>query len=253
VGLFGLAATPGLAATVLLLATAGGARATFDVTARTLLQRVARADLLARVFGLLEGVEMAGLAVGALLAPALVSLGGVGAAFAGVGLILPLVALSRGRRLLDVDRHATVPVVEIALLRSIPMFTLLPPPTLESLAHALEPLDVPAGVDVVTQGEEGDRLYAIADGEVEVVSDDRLVTTLGRGEAFGEIALMYDVPRTATVRTRRDSHLYALDRETFLAAVTGHLHSRAAAQGLADARLDELRALREAVVEADQG
>ena len=145
VGLFGLAATPALALSLLLIATAGGARSTFDVTARTLLQRVARPDLLARVLGLLEGLEMAGLAVGSLLATALFALGGAAAAFAGVGALLPLVALSAGRRLLDIDRHATAPVVEVALLRSVPMLSLLPPPTLESLARALIPEDAPAG------------------------------------------------------------------------------------------------------------
>lgn len=139
VGLFGLAATPGLALSLMLIATVGAARSIFDVAARTLLQRVARPDLLARVFGLLEGLEMVGLAVGSLLATALVALGGAAAAFAGVGALLPLVALSAGRRLFDIDRHATVPVVEIALLRQVSMLSVLPAPTLESLARALAP------------------------------------------------------------------------------------------------------------------
>jgi MFS family permease len=244
VALFGLGATPGLVVSLVLLAAAGGARSTFDVTARTLLQRVARPDLLARVFGLLEGLEMAGLAVGSLLATVLFTLGGVRAAFAGVGAILPVVALSGGRRLLDIDRHATAPVVEVALLRSVPMLSLLPPPTLESLARALTLEEVPAGVDVVTQGEEGDRFFVIADGEAEVIADGTLVATLDRGDGFGEIALMYDVPRTATVRTRTEMRLYALEREDFLVALTGHLPAQTLAQGLASERLAELEAMR---------
>jgi hypothetical protein len=244
VALFGLGATPGLVVSLVLLAAAGGARSTFDVTARTLLQRVARPDLLARVFGLLEGLEMAGLAVGSLLATVLFTLGGVSAAFVGVGAILPVVALSGGRRLLDIDRHATAPVVEVALLRSVPMLSLLPPPTLESLARALTPEEVPAGVDVVTQGEEGDRFYVIADGEAEVIADGTLVATLDRGDGFGEIALMYDVPRTATVRTRTEVRLYALERDDFLVALTGHLPAQTLAQGLASERLAELESLR---------
>ena len=84
VALFGLAALPGAIAALLLLGAAGGARATFDVTGRTLLQRVARPDLLARIFGLLEGLQMAGLAVGSCLAPALIALGGAKAALVGV-------------------------------------------------------------------------------------------------------------------------------------------------------------------------
>lgn len=246
VALFALGALPSLGVALVLLAVAGGSRATFDVTGRTLLQRVARPDLLARVFGLLEGMEMAGLALGSLLAPALISLGGARAAFIGVGLVLPLAALVAGRRLLDIDRHATVPVVEIALLRSLPMFAPLPPPTLESLAHSLELEVVPAGVDVIVQGDAGDRLYVVAEGEVDIVADGALVTTLGRGAAVGEIALLYDVPRTATVRTRSEARLYALDRETFLVSLTGQSSAANLAQGLADQRLAELQASREA-------
>ena len=246
IALFGLGALPGLALALVLLGLAGGSRATFDVTGRTLLQRVARPDLLARVFGLLEGLEMAGLAVGSLLAPALISIGGPRAAFIGVGLVLPLAGIAAGRRLLDIDRHATVPVVEIALLRSLPMFAPLPPPTLESLARSLEPEAFPVGVDVITQGENGDRLYVIAEGEVDVIADGVFVATLARGDAFGEIALLYDVPRTATVRTRSAVRLYAVDRETFLVTLTGHASAVTLAHGLADDRLAELRALREA-------
>ena len=244
IGLFGLAATPGLVMSLLLLATAGGARSIFDVSARTLLQRVARPDLLARVFGLLEGLEMAALAVGSLLATGLFALGGSSAAFVGVGALLPLVALSTGRRLLDIDRHATVPVVEVALLRSVSILSLLPPPTLESLARALVPEDVPEGVNVVTQGEEGDRFYVIADGDTDVIVDGTLVATLRRGDGFGEIALMYDVPRTATVRTRSETRLYSLEREDFLVALTGHLPAQTLAQDLASERLAELESLR---------
>jgi MFS family permease len=246
VGLFGLAATPVLAFCLVLIAMAGGARSIFDVSARTLLQRVARPDLLARVFGLLEGLEMAGLAVGSLLATGLFALGGASAAFAGVGVLLPLVALSAGRRLLDIDRHATVPVVEVSLLRSVPMLSSLPPPTLESLARALIPEDMAPGVEVVSQGDEGDRFYVIADGEVDVIADGVHLATLRRGDGFGEIALMYDVPRTATVRTQNAVRLYALEREDFIVALTGHLPAQTLAQGLASERLAELEAMRDA-------
>jgi hypothetical protein len=239
----GLALLTGALAAVVLLAIAGSARQTFDVAGRTLLQRVARPDLLARVFGLVEGLLMAALAVGSLLAPLLVALGGASLAFVCVGAILPLVAVVAGRRLVDIDRHATVPVVEIALLRSVPLFAPLPPPTLESLARALEPLRVAPGSEVIREGGKGDRYYVIADGEVEIVRGGTVVATRGRGEGFGEIALLDDVPRTATVRTLKESQLYALDRETFLLAVTGHARARHAARELADTRLAEVEAL----------
>jgi len=238
-----LAGLPGAVGAVVLLVVAGSARTTFDVAGRTLLQRVARPGLLARLFGLLEGVQMAAFAVGALLVPILVSLFGVAATFVCVGAILPLVAVAAGRRLLDIDRHATVPVVEVALLRSMPLFAALPPPTIESLARALEPVAFPAGVEVMRQGDEGDRFYVIADGEVEIVRDGRPVARRRRGDGFGEIALMYDVPRTATARTTTETQLYALEREPFLLAVTGHPSTHGAARDLADARLEEYDAI----------
>ena len=249
VAFLGLAAVPGAAAAAALLAVAGGARATFDVAGRTLLQRTARPDLLARVFGLLEGVQMGALAVGSILAPLLVWLGGLPLAFACIAAVLPLFALLAGRSLLDIDRHATVPVVELALLRSMPLFAPLAPPALESLARALEPVPVTAGTEVIRQGDLGDRFYVIADGELEVVRDARVATTRRRGEGFGEIALMYEVPRTASVRALADSQLYALDREAFLLAVTGHPSSERAAHDLVDARLAELEEMDAATTE----
>jgi hypothetical protein len=236
----GLAFLPGAFLALVLLALAGAARATFDVAGRTLLQRVARPDLLARVFGLLEGGQMAALALGSLLVPVLVSVGGLTFAFVALAVLLPLFAVVFGRSLLDIDRHATVPVVQISLLRAMPLFAALSPPTVELLARALEPVAVPAGSEVVRQGQEGDRFYVIADGEVQIVRDGRLAATRTRGDGFGEIALLYDVPRTATAVALTDTLLYALDRETFLVAVTGHTSTQRVAHELVEARLAEL-------------
>lgn len=242
VALLGLAVLPGALGALALLALAGGARSTLDVAGRTLLQRVARPDLLARVFGLLEGSQMAAFAVGSLLAPVLVALGGLPLAFGFLAALLPLFALAFGRSLLDIDRHATVPVVEISLLRSMPLFAALSPPTLESLARALEPLSVPAGTDILHEGDAGDRFYVIADGEVEISRSGRVAARRRRGEGFGEIALLYDVPRTATVTAVRDTQLYALERDTFLVAVTGHSVTHRVARDIVESRLAELEA-----------
>ena len=158
-----------------------------------------------------------------------------------MGLLLPLIVVSRLRAVVAIDDAATVPVVEIALLRNMRMFTLLPPPALEGLAHALFPVEVPAGTDVVREGEEGDLFYAIADGSVEVSVAGKRVASLGRGEGFGEIALLHGIPRTATVTADTDLRLYALEREAFLVALTGYASAQEAAHNLVDQRLQELR------------
>jgi MFS family permease len=159
-----LASRPVVAA--LLLAVAGGSRALFDLGARALLQRTVSADMVARVFGLAEGLSMAGLAVGSLLAPALVSLGGGRVALVVVAGVLPAVVLARWTSLTHLDRHARVPVVEISLLRSLTLFRDLPVDSLEGLARALEPVQFPEGAALVRQGEEGACYYAIASGTV---------------------------------------------------------------------------------------
>ena len=217
-----IGADPRTATAFALLAVAGAGRTVVDVAGRTLLQRIAPVDLLCRVFGLLEGASMAALAVGSLLTPLLVAVAGGRAAVAGVGALLPLALLLCGSRLVTIDRRANVPVVELALLRSLPLFAPLGPPELESLARELRPVTATPGEEIVREGEPGDRFFVVADGELEASVDERPVRAIGRGDCFGEIALLRSVPRTATVTARSEARLYALAREPFLAAVSAH-------------------------------
>jgi CRP-like cAMP-binding protein len=126
------------------------------------------------------------------------------------------------RQIQKVDAAATIPQVEIQLLRAISIFAALPAPSLEGVARDLEPFEVSQGTVVIKEGERGDCYYAIADGELAVTLDNQFLRTVSRGDGFGEIALIRDVPRSATVTAATDASLYTLDRERFIQAITGH-------------------------------
>jgi len=240
VALLVLGLAPNVVAALLLLAGAGAGRALYDVAGNTLLQRSVSWDVVSRVFGILEGVSMLAMAAGALIVPLLVSTAGARVAVVGTGVVLPLALLLCGRRVLQIDSGATVPVVEIALLRSLPFFQALPAPQIEGLARALTAIDADAGDVLIREGEIGDRFYVIAEGEVEVTAGGRHVATLERGDGFGEIALLRDVPRVATCTALTPLRAYALDREPFVASLAGHRSSTRALGRLVDRRLAEL-------------
>jgi CRP-like cAMP-binding protein len=105
----------------------------------------------------------------------------------------------------------------------------------EHVAARLVEVPVAAGEVVIRSGDAGDRFYLIADGELEVTNGMR--TKTGRGDFFGEVALLRDVPRTATVKATAASRLYALERDDFLAAVTGHSAVRSAGEAVVEQRL----------------
>ena len=232
-----LAAGLSLAWTVALLIVAGASQAVLNVASRSLLQRSVPAHLLGRVFGLLEALTMGGLALGAVLVPVLMHFGGSSLALLGVAAVLPIAGIAGGRALFSVDANAPVPIVQIALLRSLPLFAELPAPALEGLAAALTPIDLPAGAVLIREHDEGDSYYAIAAGEFDVMQDGRFLRRCGRGEGVGEIALLRAVPRTATVVARTDATVYQLGREPFLIAVVGHAATGRRADGIAVARL----------------
>ena len=232
-----LAAYQTLPLAVVLLMFAGLGRAILGVGTRTLLQRVAQPDMLARVFGVVEAISMGALALGSLGVALLVAIGGVSLALIGIGCALPLAVLVGGRSLFEVDRRADVPVVEIGLLRSMLLFSPLSAEKLEALARALERRETRAGDVVIREGEDGDCFYVIAAGEVAVTANGTPVRTLQRGDGFGEIALLHAVPRTATCTATTDGTLFILHRDDFLGAVTGHPRAADAAQQLAAGRL----------------
>lgn len=239
-GLLGL--SPTIVGAFVLLTVAGLGRAVFNVTGRILLQRAAPPGIIAQVFALLESLMDAGIVLGAIFVPVLVGLSGARAALLGTCILfVGLVALA-WRRLRAIDDTADVPQVEIQLLRSMSIFAPLPAPELEGLARALVPVSAAAGETIISEGEPGDCFYAIADGEVRVTKHGSQVATLRRGDGFGEIALIEDVPRTATAVAVTAASLYSLEKESFIIALTGHAPAARAADDLVAERLEELEA-----------
>jgi MFS family permease len=219
-----------------LLAVVGAANSVEDVASFTLLQRIVPDDLLTRVLGVIWGLAMGGVALGSILAPALVRLVGAEAALVAVGLILPTLALLAWRQLAAIDRSTPGPTAELSVIDCVPMLAPLSLAAKEHLATALVPVSAKAGEVVVREGDPGDRFYIVARGELEIVGE-RLHRAAHAGDHFGEIALLRDVPRTATVRAVEDAQLYALERGDFLAAVCGHSDVRTAGEAIAAERL----------------
>jgi MFS family permease len=223
-----------------LLMAVGLGNTLVDVSAFTLLQRAVPDEVLGRVFGAVQSLWVGTIGLGSILAPVAIDLFGIKGALIATGSLLPVLAAICWPRLKVLDR-ADVPERELELLHAISIFRPLPAPILEGLARAMLPLHVEAGREIVREGEAGDRFYVIASGEVEVVKDGRVINEEGPGEFFGEISLLRDVPRTATVRAKTDVELRALERDDFIAAVTGHAASAEAADSVVATRLSSLR------------
>jgi MFS family permease len=226
---------PNFAAAVVLLAVIGAANSIEDVAGFTLLQRIVPDDVLTRVLGLTWGLVMGAVGVGSIAATALVALVGPRASFVLVGAILPVLTIAVWRFLVRIDREVLPPTTELALVDSVPMFAPLSIAAKEHLAARLVEVPVAAGDVVIRTGDRGDRFYVVAEGQLEVTNGAQ--ATAGPGDFFGEIALIRDVPRTATVRATAPSRLYALEREDFLAAVTGHSAVRSAGEAVVSERL----------------
>jgi MFS family permease len=213
-----------------------GAGYTFvEVVARTLLQRIGSDETLARALAFLETSRFAAMALGSIAVPLLIALLGVRGTVIAFGLMVAVFAVARWAALRALEIGAPAQEEHFRLLREHPIFAPLPIDTLERLSHDLHSVDPDAGQAVVTQGEPGTRFYLIAAGEVEVSVEGGVRLT--EGECFGEIALLNDVPRMATVTARDGCRLLALERQDFISAVTGHRRSGEAAASVVEDRL----------------
>ena len=230
-----IAPRPYFAAAAFLLAIVGAANSVEDVALFTLLQRSVPDDTLTRVLGIFWGLAMGGVAIGSIAAPVIVKAVGPRPAFVVVGSILPLLTLATYRRLVEIDR-TTAPAPELDLINRVPMFAPLSIAMKERVAANLVPVPLSADELIIRAGDAGDRFYIVSAGELDIDAGGAH-TAAHYVDYFGEIALLRDVPRTATVKATVDSQLYALQRDAFLAAVTGHSKAHAAGKKVADARL----------------
>ncbi len=232
----GLIPQPVIAA--LVVAVGGIGDTALDIGGRTILQRVANPRTLTRVLGTLEGLGILAMALGSLVVPVVATAAGVPAALAIVGLVLPLSVGLAWPPLAAIDRKVRVPVRELALLRDDRILSPLPAPKLEAVASAARWLTLDPGDVLIREGDAGDRYYVLESGAFRISQRGRVLheAESARGYGVGEIALLRDVPRTATVAATVPSVVLAIARPDFLEAVTGHEQAGAAAHDTADAR-----------------
>jgi hypothetical protein len=224
------------AVALLCLALSGLANSLLDVAGFTSMQEHVDESVIGRVFGLFELVVIAAVGIGSLLAPlAIEALGSRGALIAAGGLLAVLAAIAH-RPLGHIDDGMEVRAAELELLQGTTVFAPLPYSALRQLASSLGERRAAAGEVIVQQGDDGDLVYVVAEGHLTVCRDGVVLRELGPSDVFGELALILDVPRTATVTATEPVVLRTLGRERFLASVTGNQLSHDALRRLVAAR-----------------
>lgn len=243
-GLLGLAMAGAAWATTIptavgSMAMMGASESLLVLTSTVSVQRQAPPHVLARVFGIVEGTQMGLIAGGSLLVSVLVTRWSLAVTFVTIGIaavvVLALLASLLGRQ---GDVLPPVDDATVARLLADPVFAPLAATTIERLARNAERRPFVAGETIVREGEPGEDYFLVVDGTVEVSQSGHHIRVLPAGRSFGEIALLKEVPRTATVVATGDGALLAVGRDDFLEAVTGHSRALTAASTVADRYLD---------------
>lgn len=228
---------PSPVAAFAVMAVLGFANPIVDVNVFTVIQRLTPDAVLGRVFGAFETCLIATMALGSAIAPLMLHLWGLRTTVAILGVVIGLIAVLGYPRMRALDRRLEAPA-GLPLLHAIPMFTPLGLVTLDHLARALDRVEVAAGDVIVREGDESDLFYVIESGRVQVTAaDGHVLREEAAGDYFGEIGLLRDVPRTATITAMEPTVLLALEREEFLDAVTGQGEARLLAEDIVVRRL----------------
>ncbi len=218
--LFLIAAWPTLPSTLIAMAIIGVANSVVDVNAYTILQRLVPDEVMGRVFGAMESAVVGGMALGAILMPILISTIGLRSGLVVIGAGVSLVVIVGIPGLQRIDKVALAPA-GLDMIRGIPILSPLPDNVLERLARRSVTVNVPSGHVVLREGDVGDQFFIIESGTLDVSIRGGLVRTLSAGDSFGEIALLRDIPRTATVTATSDVTARTIARDEFLSAVIG--------------------------------
>lgn len=234
-----LGAVPKEPVAIALIAVMGFGNALIDGGGFTLLARLADEAVLARMFAAFEATLTLGVAAGGLLTPLVIDLLGLRSALVAIGGVAPIAVAVRWAALRRLDSRMQVRNAEIEILRRVPMLRVLPHATIEQLAAAVRHVEIAPGRPVFEQGDLGELFYVIEVGSANVVRDGQTIGTLGDGDSFGEIALLRDCTRTATIRAAAGGamRVSCLPRTAFLTAVTGYPASATAGEHVVGAHL----------------
>ncbi len=233
--LFVVGETSVVVAVLALAVLLGAGSGLIEIGAQTLLQRSCSETMTSRVYGALDSTTMIAAAVGAAVTGQLIDTSDLTGVLLAVGVAGAIVLVGGALRLRSTERSLprTDPEL-VSCLRSVSFLAVLPQPTLDRLARVLERRSVPAGHDVVTQGEPGDQFFVLVRGSAQVRVDSEVIGRLSAPASFGEVALLHSDVRTATVTTSEPSELAVIRSKDFLDAIsrtaTSHRGAVAVAQ-----------------------
>jgi MFS family permease len=208
-----------------------------DAGVYSALQQVIPSRLIGRALGMRRAVLLLSMGLGSIVAPLLINAWGARGALITTGVLLVAIVALSVPSLTTIDHRISKPGPDLALLRQVSFFGPLPFAIVEHLASELQSATYEPGDVIIQDGQPGERFYMIADGRARVCKDGKELRQMETGESFGEIALLRQVPRTATVLAMSRLQARTLTRAEFLAAVTGNAASAEGADEVVSARL----------------